>query len=172
MGLIFLTGGIRSGKTSLAVRWAEAAGSPLTYIATAEPGDAEMTARIAHHRAERSGGWTTIEEPLDLEAALLKAAPGAVVIDCLTLWVSNLMHAGVADQEVLARCTAAIEVARASQASVYVVTNEVGSGIVPENALARWYEELLGKVNLTWARAATDAYLVVAGRTLRLEPPE
>lgn len=169
MGITFLTGGIRSGKSRLAVRWSRAARGPVTYVATAEPGDEEMAARIQRHRAERPEGWLTREAPIDLIDALRGVDEGAVVVDCLTLWVSNLMHAGLTDDDVLARSGEAAAVAARSRADVYVVTNEVGSGIVPDNALARRYEDLLGRVNAMWAAHAADAFLVVAGRYVRLE---
>lgn len=172
MGITFLTGGIRSGKSSLAVRWSGTVRGPVTYVATAEPGDEEMAARIQAHRNERPEAWLTREAPIDLVDALRGVDEGSIVIDCLTLWVSNLMHAGVSDQDVLARSEEAVAVAADSPADVYVVSNEVGSGIVPENALARRYEDLLGRVNAMWAGRATDAFLVVAGRYLRLEEPE
>lgn len=172
MDLVFITGGIRSGKSSLAVRWARDAGGALTYIATAEAGDAEMAARIERHRSERPDPWITLEAPLDLEDALLGSRGGSVVVDCLTLWVSNLMHAELADEDVLGRSEAAIAALDGLQGTAFVVTNEVGSGIVPDNALARRYEDLLGRVNVMWSRAAGAAFLVVAGRAIRLAAAE
>jgi adenosylcobinamide kinase / adenosylcobinamide-phosphate guanylyltransferase len=171
MSLTFLTGGIRSGKTSLAVRWSRATTGPVTYIATAEAGDQEMTTRIDRHRRERPEAWLTREVPIEIADALEGIGEGSVILDCLTLWVSNVMHAGFSDEDVLAASERTIKVAGASRADIYVITNEVGSGIVPDNALARWYEDLLGRVNIMWAAAADAAFLVVAGKPLRLDEP-
>jgi adenosyl cobinamide kinase/adenosyl cobinamide phosphate guanylyltransferase len=171
MSLTLLTGGIRSGKSSLAVRWSRASRGPVAYVATAEPGDDEMARRIDRHRQERPDAWLTHEVPIDLADALRDVNEGSAIVDCLTLWVSNLMHAGLSDEEVLVRSEEAVKIAASSRADVYVITNEVGSGIVPDNELARRYEDLLGRVNAMWATAATDAFLIVAGRSVRLEEP-
>lgn len=171
MGLTFITGGIRSGKSSLAVRWSHDTRGPVTYVATAEAGDEEMAARIERHRAQRPEAWLTREVPIDLADALRGVHEGSVIVDCLTLWVSNLMHAELSDEAVLDRSEEAVGIAAESRADVYVITNEVGSGIVPGNELARRYEDLLGRVNAMWSSRATDAYLVVAGRLLRLGDP-
>jgi adenosyl cobinamide kinase/adenosyl cobinamide phosphate guanylyltransferase len=159
--LTLLLGGARSGKSALAVRLAERAGGPVTFIATATAGDDEMAERIAVHRAERPGAWTTVEEPLRLREAL-EAAEGTVVVDCLSLWVANLLEAGL---EIDA---AAAEVA-AARGRTIAVSNEVGMGVVPATPLGRRYRDVLGRVNATWADAAETALFVVAGRALRLE---
>jgi adenosyl cobinamide kinase/adenosyl cobinamide phosphate guanylyltransferase len=128
------------------------------FVATGEALDDEMADRIARHRAERPAGWQTVEEPLELTRALLDAPVEAtVIVDCLSLWVAN----GGGD-------AAAIEAAAARSALTIAVTNEVGLGIVPDNALARAYRDDLGRVNATWVAAADEAYFVVAGKTLRL----
>jgi adenosylcobinamide kinase/adenosylcobinamide-phosphate guanylyltransferase len=168
--LTFLLGGVRSGKSTLAVRLASRH-EQVAFIATAEAGDAEMRRRISRHRAERPTGWTTIEEPLDLLAALGAAPPAAcLVIDCLTLWVSNLVLAGVSDGDALRRAAQAAEAA-AARASI-VVSNEVGMGIVPERELGRRYRDLLGSVNVVFAEAAGRLLLVHAGRAVELEAVE
>jgi len=157
--LTFLVGGARSGKSRLAVRLAEAAGAPVVFVATGEARDDEMAERIAGHRAERPAGWSTIEEPLELHAAVASAPAGAVVVvDCLSLWVANLLEQGrEPDLAVPLRPEPTI-----------AVSNEVGLGIVPTNALAREYRDVLGRVNAAWAAAADEAYFVVAGKALRL----
>ena len=158
MTLVVYVGGARSGKSRLAVERAAASGAPVVFVATGEAGDDEMAERIARHRAERPAGWRTVEEPLELGAALRDApADATVLVDCLSLWVAN--GGGGA---------AAVEAAAARPALTIAVTNEVGLGIVPVNALARAYRDDLGRVNAAWVAAADEAYFVVAGRTLRL----
>jgi adenosyl cobinamide kinase/adenosyl cobinamide phosphate guanylyltransferase len=171
MALILLLGGARSGKSALAVRAARAWTGPVEVVVTAEARDAEMAARIQRHRAERPDGWRTVEAPRELEAALRDAAAGAlVIVDCLTLWVSNLMEAGLDDEAVARRAREAAALASRA-APTLAISNEVGSGIVPGAALARRYRDLLGEVNAAWAGAADQALLLVAGRALPLQDP-
>ena len=154
MTLVVYVGGARSGKSRLAVERARAEGRPVTFVATGEAGDEEMAERIERHRAERPGGWTTIEEPVELDRAVASVPPGdTVVVDCLSLWVAN-------------GGDGAVPAARAGL--TIAVTNEVGLGIVPDNELARSYRDELGRVNAAWVEAADEAYFVVAGRALRL----
>jgi adenosylcobinamide kinase / adenosylcobinamide-phosphate guanylyltransferase len=156
--LVVYLGGARSGKSRLAVERARDAGGPVVFVATGEAGDDEMAERIAQHRAERPAGWTTVEEPRELGRALTDAPEDAtVVVDCLSLWVAN----GGGGED-------ALQAAIARDALTIAVTNEVGMGIVPDNALARAYRDDLGRVNAAWAEAADEAYFVVAGKTLRL----
>ena len=172
MAMTLLLGGARSGKSALAERLAARWDGPVTVVVTAQARDAEMAERIRRHRAQRPAGWQTIEEPLDLEAALAKApAEAQVLLDCLTLWVSNLLERGLTDEQVgqLARSAAAAAAARA--APTVVVSNEVGSGIVPADPLSRRYRDLLGQVNAAWAAAAGQALLLVAGRAVPLADP-
>jgi adenosylcobinamide kinase / adenosylcobinamide-phosphate guanylyltransferase len=158
MTLVVYVGGARSGKSRLAVERARAAGGPVVFIATGAAGDDEMAERIARHRAERPPEWLTVEEPLELANALADAPSDAtVIVDCLSLWVAN----GGSD-------STAVDVAAERRALTIAVTNEVGLGIVPVNALAREYRDTLGRVNAAWVAAADEAYFVVAGKTLRL----
>jgi adenosylcobinamide kinase / adenosylcobinamide-phosphate guanylyltransferase len=172
MALTLLLGGARSGKSALAVRAAGAWTGPVEVVVTAEARDAEMAARIQRHRAERPDGWRTVEAPRELEAALRDAAVGAlVIVDCLTLWVSNLMELGLDDEAVARRAQEAAALAASRAAPTLAISNEVGSGIVPGAALARRYRDLLGQVNAAWAAAADQALLLVAGRALPLQDP-
>jgi adenosyl cobinamide kinase/adenosyl cobinamide phosphate guanylyltransferase len=156
--LVLYIGGARSGKSRLAVERAKASGAPVTFIATGEAGDDEMRDRIERHKHERPADWTTAEEPLELARALRDAPRGAtVIVDCLSLWVAN---GGRGDD--------ALQAARDHDGLTIAVTNEVGMGIVPVNELARAYRDDLGRVNAAWAAAADEAWLVVAGKTLRL----
>ena len=179
--MTFLTGGARSGKSSLAVRRAGRTGAPVVLVATgrADDGDAEMADRIARHRAERPPDWRTVEAPTGLVAALrdlaLDPAPDScptVIVDCLSLWVSNLMARGDDEASTLEQAHDLGRWGAAYPGTVLVVTNEVGSGIVPVHPVARDYRDRLGRVNATVARYADLAQLVVAGRTLTLDPVE
>jgi adenosylcobinamide kinase/adenosylcobinamide-phosphate guanylyltransferase len=172
MALTVLLGGARSGKSALAQRLAGRWDGPVTVVATGQARDAEMAERIARHRAARPAGWETVEEPLELAAALAACGPGTlVVVDCLTLWVSNLLEQGLTDAEVGARAGAAAAAAARRTAPTVAVSNEVGSGIVPAEPLARRYRDLLGQVNAVWVAAADRALLLVAGRALPLTDP-
>lgn len=173
MPLTLLVGGAAAGKSQLAVRLAAARRVPVVVIATAEARDEEMAARIRRHRAARPPEWVTVEEPVDLQRALTTLPEDALaVVDCLTLWVSNLMERGRTDEDIAERASRAATVAAARPVGTIAVTNEVGSGIVPADPLSRRYRDLLGTVNACWAEAADRAALVVAGRVLALARPE
>lgn len=171
--VVLITGGSRSGKSAhaIALACADPALARRYFIATAEALDDEMRARIAHHRAARPAGFVTIEEPLDLSRALsgLREHADIAVIDCLTLWVSNLLGRDRAHGEVLAEAAElAASLATAPFATI-VVTDEVGSGIVPDNPLGRRFRDLLGWTNQRIAHAADELILMTAGHPLRLK---
>ena len=163
MTLVVLLGGARSGKSRLAVERAQRTGGPVTFIATGEAGDDEMRERIELHQQERPPGWRTVEEPLQIGRALALVAAGeTAILDCLSLWVANALaeqHEAGDD---------ALQAAATRNGLTIAVSNEVGMGIVPDNALAREYRDALGRVNAAWVGAADEAYFVVAGRTVRL----
>lgn len=163
----FVTGGARSGKSLFAQREAEALGPARVFLATAQAGDEEMAQRIARHRADRGEGWACIECPLD-PAAHLDAGP-IVLLDCLTLWVSNLMMRGDDD----ATCERAFEelcdAVVQSSSELWIVTNEVGFGLVPPNPLARRFRDLSGRLSARVAQSCDEAYLLCAGLPLRLK---
>jgi adenosylcobinamide kinase / adenosylcobinamide-phosphate guanylyltransferase len=172
MPFTLLLGGARSGKSDLSVRLAASSGRPVVVLATAEARDEEMAERIRRHRDARPPGWTTVEEPLALEDAVADVPADAfVVVDCLSLWVSNVIEAGDADDRIEDRARAIAARLRDREGGGAVVTNEVGLGIVPVNELARRYRDVLGRVNVAFAVEATAAYLVVAGKALPLEEP-
>jgi len=155
------------------VHLAQVSGRPVTFVATGTAADDEMAARIARHRAERPSGWTTIEEPLALLRAIREASADAtLVVDCLSLWVANVLEAGRVDSAVEDEAHAAATAAAARVAPTVVVSNEVGLGIVPLSPLARRYRDVLGRVNAAWAAAADETAFVVAGRVLPLKPAE
>jgi adenosylcobinamide kinase / adenosylcobinamide-phosphate guanylyltransferase len=173
MALTLLLGGARAGKSDLAVRIAQSWQTPVTFVATAEAWDDEMAARIRRHQANRPAEWTTVEEPRHLDRVLAGVpADSGVVIDCLTLWVNNVMVDNVPDDEVPDLARRLAEQAAVHPGGVVAVTNEVGLGVVPVNRLSRRYVDLLGAVNRAWVQAADRSLLVVAGRVVALPPTE
>jgi adenosylcobinamide kinase / adenosylcobinamide-phosphate guanylyltransferase len=168
----YLTGGARSGKSALAVRLAAASELGVTFVATGEALDDEMSDRIARHRAERPGLWSTIEEPLRIgEAVAAISADRFVILDCLSLWVSNCMFADYGDEEIGEQAARAADLLALREQRGVVVSNEVGMGVVPDNSLARRYRDVLGRVNSVFASCAADGWLCVSGRVIRLEEP-
>lgn len=164
-------GGARSGKSTYAERLATgslygAPPSPAVYIATAEAGDVEMATRIMAHRARRGGAWSTIEEPLDLSEALAQAASRnqPVLVDCLTLWLSNLMHAGADIDEATDNVLRSLDDHCAM--SVVFVSNELGLGLVPETPLGRSFRDAMGRMNMAVAARADRVIFMVAGLPL------
>jgi adenosylcobinamide kinase/adenosylcobinamide-phosphate guanylyltransferase len=165
--LTLVLGGARSGKSRHAETLVMAMPPPWIYVATAEPLDDEMAARIAEHRAHRDSRWQTIEAPRDLIGALAAAPAGAsILVDCLTLWLSNLM---------LAKVDLGVEIERFESAlsqvtgAIVVVANEVGLGIVPDNALARSFRDAAGNLNQRLAARADHVSLLVAGIALKVK---
>lgn len=172
-GPVLLIGGARSGKSALAVEAAMARSAHVTFIATAEARDAEMAERIERHRGARPAAWTTVEEPIRLLAAIQRASErDLVVLDCLTLWVSNLIERGCDPGAIAARARDVAGALCARSVAPIVVTNEVGSGIVPDNELARKYRDALGTVNTIVAASCSSVFFVAAGRILPMRRPE
>jgi len=159
-------GGARSGKSRYAEGLITALPPPWVYVATGEALDAEMGGRIAAHRARRGDGWTTVEAPRALAAALSEHAAAPVLVDCLTLWLSNLMMADAAVDDEIERL---LEALTKVPGPVVLVANEVGSGIVPDNALARRFRDLQGSLNQRIAAVADRVVLMVAGLPLILK---
>lgn len=165
---ILITGGVRSGKSTLAERMTLNAGSPAIYIATAQALDDEMRERIARHQARRGPEWRTLACPLDLAGALREtdgAAPR--LVDCLTLWLTNLMLGG---HDWQAAADGLADLLPRQRGPVILVTNEVGAGIVPENRLAREFRDAAGLVNQRIAQACDEVWLSVAGCPLKVKP--
>jgi adenosyl cobinamide kinase/adenosyl cobinamide phosphate guanylyltransferase len=169
MGFVLVLGGARAGKSAYAQRLAASSGAAVVMVATATAEDPEMEERIERHRRSRPPGWRTLEEPIELEPAV-RAIPGDsfVIVDCLTLWVSNLLGAGRPAAEVCELAEAAARELATRRGTV--VSNEVGLGIVPANPLARTFRDVLGSVNATFAECAERSVLMVAGRALELGP--
>jgi adenosylcobinamide kinase/adenosylcobinamide-phosphate guanylyltransferase len=165
-----ILGGARSGKSAYAQSLAEGYSPERLYLATATPGDDEMAARIARHQADRGHGWTALEEPLEVAAALLQHARAGrvVVVDCLTLWLTNLMLAG---RDPGPAVTTLAEAIHALAGPVVLVSNEVGMGIVPDHKLGREFRDWQGRANREIGAACDAVIFIAAGLPLQLKPP-
>jgi adenosylcobinamide kinase/adenosylcobinamide-phosphate guanylyltransferase len=166
---VLVLGGARSGKSRVVQQWAEAASATRILIATAQAFDEEMRERIAHHRSERDQSWQTQEAPLDLvEAIRANAGPGRIVlVDCLTLWLSNLMLDG---RNVSCEVKALVDLLKTLKGPVLLVSNEVGQGVVPASALGRSFRDEQGRLNQRLAEACDAVVLVAAGCPILLKP--
>jgi adenosylcobinamide kinase/adenosylcobinamide-phosphate guanylyltransferase len=168
--ITFILGGARSGKSRFAETLAGKAAASQVYIATAEAHDEEMRARIARHQRDRGEGWRTVEAPLELPGAIRREAGAGrvVLVDCLTLWLSNLMAGGADIEAQTGRLIAAL---RAARGPVILVSNEVGLGIVPDNALARAFRDHAGRLHQAVAALAGRVVFMAAGLPLEMKPP-
>lgn len=169
--IIFITGGARSGKSRLAESIAHNFGAPLCYIATGQAGDTEMAERIAAHRARRGDIWRTAEEPLELARTITihDGQYSAILVDCVTLWITNLLLLHNDPGLVLKEVRDLANLFPGLKTHLILVSNEVGMGIVPENALARTFRDLAGEVNEILAEAADEVHVVFSGIPLRLK---
>ncbi|MDA8240539.1 MAG: bifunctional adenosylcobinamide kinase/adenosylcobinamide-phosphate guanylyltransferase [Nitrospiraceae bacterium] len=170
--IVFITGGARSGKSGFALNTASALPGRKGFIATATAVDEEMRERIARHRADRGAAWDTIEEPLQLAKAIEEAAGAfdVLVVDCLTVWLSNVMWSGLdvmKEVETLVRACEKIRDRR--RISLYSVSNEVGTGIVPANEIARKFRDIAGILNQKIAAVSDEVYLVTAGIPIQIK---
>jgi len=175
--LVLLLGGARAGKSAYALRLAEeserSGGRGVCFVATAQALDEDMSTRIERHRRERPSGWQTIEEPYQIDKALRQATDAAVVIvDCLTLFVSNWLLRDEQKCELILREITSdfLSLAQSRRQTIICVSNEVGLGVVPETLLGRNFRDLLGRVNQDFSQAADEVHLLVAGLKLRLKP--
>lgn len=164
--MILIGGGSRSGKSRYALEKALHVEGTRAFIATAQAFDEEMAARIHRHREDRDKGFTTIEEPIELAQAVAEARFDVIVVDCLTLWLSNIMLANAGCDRKIEEL---IEASQSATKTVIYVTNEVGSGIVPDNALARDFRDRAGSLNQRVASIAQEVYLMVFGQPLRVK---
>lgn len=179
--LVFVTGGVRSGKSAFAEQVTAQLGPSVTYVATAEALDEEMKLRIELHRQRRPDNWTTVEEPLDVTAVIREYGSkcDVIMLDCLTVLISNLMFAReqAAGQElqkelqneIIGEIDTLARAAREAGAHVVIVSNEVGMTLVSDNFLGRQYQELVGRANQIVAGLADEAYMVVAGCPIELK---
>ncbi|MGH6809432.1 MAG: bifunctional adenosylcobinamide kinase/adenosylcobinamide-phosphate guanylyltransferase [Ensifer adhaerens] len=167
-GPVLVLGGARSGKSSFSERLVEASGLNMHYVATGRAWDDEMRERIDHHRARRGEGWTTHEEPLDLVSLLTRIDDEnrVVLVDCLTLWVTNLMMEG---RDMAAEFAALAAFLPEARARLILVSNEVGLGIVPENRMARDFRDHAGRLHQIVAEKSAEVYFVAAGLPLKMK---
>ena len=167
--IIFITGGARSGKSDFAIKIAKKFNRRVAFIATCIPEDKEMLERIKIHKSNRPLDWETIEEPKNLIPVLRKLKNKTVIIDCITLLVSNLLLSGISDEEILKDIKEIIKVLKRSNLKVIFVSNEVGAGIVPANKIARRFRDLAGRVNQIIAQNSDECYLLVAGIPVKIK---
>ena len=172
MNKILVLGGCRSGKSGHALQLAEGFGRRRIFVATCVPADAEMQSRVDRHRRERDHTWQTLETPVDLAEAVATHGPAAdvILVDCLTLWLSNLLMETQEPRTIRKRIDALAEAVRSAPAAVVLVSNEVGAGIVPENRLARRYRDLAGWANQSLAAACDRVDWTVAGIPVTIKP--
>ncbi len=168
--IIFITGGARSGKSRYAEELARQFSGPKAYLATAQALDEEMAERIRRHRANRPQEWQTLEEPIEVVGCIEEGDRfHLILLDCLTLWVSNLMVAGWDEARILEEGNRLLDACRQVKGSLILVGNEVGMGIVPENAQARLFRDLSGLIQQKVAREADEVYFMVSGLALKMK---
>jgi adenosylcobinamide kinase / adenosylcobinamide-phosphate guanylyltransferase len=169
--LILIGGGARSGKSDFALSLARSLGSRRLFLATAEARDDEMADRIRRHQEHRGNDFTTVEEPLAVTAALSRhQAYDVLVLDCLTLWISNLLLAGTESEKILGKVDELLAHVRAAGVHGVIITNEVGMGLVPETALGRTFRDVAGLAHQRLSQAADEVYFAVLGTMLRIKP--
>ena len=168
---VFILGGARSGKSFYAVNLAKKRSRKALYLATAQAGDPEMRKKIKKHKISRPRYWKTVEEPLDLIGALKKCRDKyeLVIIDCLTLYLSNLMHQGLGPHSIIKLIKALAAYIATLNETVLLISNEVGLGIVPENKMARDFRDIAGLANQVMAKNADEVFFIQAGIPLRLK---
>lgn len=170
---ILVLGGCRSGKSGHALHLAEGMGQNRIFVATCVPCDEEMRSRVDRHRQERNDSWRTLEVPVDLAGAITAHSPSAdvILVDCLTLWLSNLLMQSDDANHIRRRIDSLAEAVKAAPNAIVLVSNEVGAGIVPENRLARRYRDLAGWANQALAAACDRVVWTVAGIPVTIKPP-
>ncbi len=163
--IVFVTGGCRSGKSRFALEFADSHFEEKVFVATCEAGDEEMRTRIEQHQRTRGSDWQTVEVPTAIAEAVSshRSKVDVILIDCLTLWVNNLLAEGGSQEEIFAHADAFIQAIDEARCSVILVSNEVGCGIVPENELARRFRDVMGLVNQKVAACADTVVWMVAG---------
>ena len=175
--IILVTGGNRSGKSAFAQKTAEMLSEPRAFLATCPPIDEEMKERIRKHQdARRQRRWHTIEQPLNIAAAIINAHEfPTVLVDCLTLWINNLLYQAeqngksISESEIARECRQLVTACKAHPGTIIIVTNEIGMGLIPENALSRLYRDLVGRCNQIIAEASLRVVLLVSGQPIEIK---
>lgn len=170
--IVYICGGARSGKSSFALMLAKKKKGRVAFIATGEPKDKEMKERIAQHRLNRPKTWTTFEEPAELAGLINRLGTRfqVILIDCLTLWVSNLLLEKTSHETIAQEAARLIGALRKTKATAIIVTNEVGLGIVPNNRLARDFRDIAGRVNQLIASESDEVYFMISGIATKIKP--
>ena len=167
---ILILGGARSGKSAYALELAASFSKDKVFIATAEALDDEMRARIEKHKADRGSAWTTIEEPTEIIEAIAKnKEAGLILIDCVTLWLTNLMEKGLTDADILKEVSWLSAAIKETAGAVIIVSNELGHSLVSENPLGRRFTDLSGRANQKLAEATDEVYFIIAGLSTKLK---
>lgn len=161
--LVLITGGVRSGKSKMAVDLAEKSGKPVVFLATCQPLDEEMQRRVAKHKQDRPESWQTVEEPIEIEKVIAGATEKLVVLDCLTLWITNLVMAGLDQKQIMSKLETLLAFIKSGVFEVIIVTNEIGWGIVPDNQMAREFRDIVGFAHQKIAAQADEVYMTVCG---------
>lgn len=167
--LILVIGGIRSGKSEFACQLAKQLGKKVTVVATCIPLDEEMKARIQKHKLTRPKYWQTIEAPKDIISVLQQSTEEVILVDCLNMFISNLLLDNLSEEEILEKVISLVEVVNKRDGCVIIVSNEVGSCLVPTNKLARQFTDILGKANQIVATHANEVYLLIAGISVKIK---
>jgi len=168
--LIFITGPVRSGKSNFAVNLAKKSKKKIIFIATCKPVDTEMKERIKKHQQQRPKEWITIEEEIDLGSVLRKISKDKlIIIDCITLWVSNLFFHNFNEKEILKIVNDLISIIKRKGLSVIIVSNEVGWGIIPNNKIARNFRDIMGIIHQKISESSNEIYLLVSGIPIKLK---
>jgi len=169
--IIFILGGARSGKSTYALRLAKEGNNKVAFIATCTPCDKEMEERIDLHKKKRPSSWQTFEEPKDLGALVkkIKSDFNIIIIDCLTLLISNLLSEGLTDSDIESKISEVLDLLKPAKCTAVVVSNEVGLGIVPENQLARRFRDLAGRVNQVVAKEAIEVLFMASGIPVKIK---
>ncbi|HQP91366.1 MAG TPA: bifunctional adenosylcobinamide kinase/adenosylcobinamide-phosphate guanylyltransferase [Candidatus Omnitrophota bacterium] len=169
--IIYIFGGAKSGKSTMALSLAKEIKGAVAFIATAEAKDREMKKRIMAHKASRPKNWLTLEEPIDIDRALSKIDPQTrtVIVDCITLWITNLMMRKKNQRYIEDKTRTVIDICKKIRARCIFISNEVGSGIVPSNKLSREFRDIAGRINQMIADASSEAYFMVSGLPMRIK---
>ena len=168
--IVFITGPVRSGKSNFAVKLAKQWGKEVVFLATCRPADNEMHKRVKKHKKNRPKEWKIIEEEIDISSIIKNYRKDSlIIIDCITLWISNLLLSGLKEKKIMKKINEFIDMLKKAKSSIIIVSNEVGWGIVPDNELARFFRDIIGIVHQKISKLSDEAYLVISGITLKIK---